>query len=277
MEIICTEAPPLSPSTVSITPMPHASVRAPSLWATLGLIATYFLMQALVGTLFVLVASVTMAFSHAGQGLDRATPVMLAQPSMQALLAMLSFGLAASLTLWLARWKWPQLWPLATPPGFGFTSPARPWFLALAVAAGLTAPLLGGLLTQLLAHDHTVTQDIQQLGGNTPMGLRIPLALVVVSLGPLVEEMLFRGVLLSALLQRWHVGWAVAISSLAFALIHLPGLQFQWYALPDLALLALALAWLRLRSDSIWPAVVAHAVNNLLAVTGWFVALNLPG
>jgi membrane protease YdiL (CAAX protease family) len=67
------------------------------------------------------------------------------------------------------------------------------------------------------------------------------------------------------------------ISSLAFALIHLPGLQYQWYALPELALLALVLAWLRLRSGSIWPAVVAHSVNNLLAVAGWFVALNLSG
>jgi uncharacterized protein len=34
---------------------------------------------------------------------------------------------------------------------------------------------------------------------------------------------------------------------------------------------------LRLRSGSIWPAVVAHGANNLLAVLGWFVATNLPG
>ena len=276
MEVICTEAP-LPPPARLFPPVPLVHARAPGLWAAAGLITTYFVLQVVAGTLFALAVSLTTAFSHAGQDLHHAIPAILGRPAMQALLAMLSIGTAAPLTLWLARRKWPQLWPLAQPPGFGFTLPRNLRFLALAAVAGLAAPIVGSLLTQWLAHGHTVTQDIQQLGGNTPLGLRIPLMLVVVSVGPLVEELLFRGVLLSALLQRWHVGCAVTLTSLAFALIHLPGLQYQWYALPGLALLALVLAWLRLRSGSIWPAVVAHGVNNLLAVLGWFVALNLPG
>jgi membrane protease YdiL (CAAX protease family) len=146
---------------------------------------------------------------------------------------------------------------------------------------GLAAPMLGGLLTHLLAHDHDVSQNIQQLGRSASPGLRIPLVLVVTSLGPLVEELLFRGVLLSALIQpawiqRWRVGWAVTLSSLAFALVHLPGLHWQWYALPQLMLLALALTWLRLRSGSIWPGVLAHGAYNLLAVAAWFAATHLP-
>lgn len=276
MEVICTEAPPLPPA-LPPSPAPLVHAQEPSLWAAAGLIATYFVLQVVVGTFFALMVSVTTVFGHAGQGLDRAIPTALEQPAMQALLAMLSLGIAAPLAVWLARRKWSQLWSLRRPPGFGFTLPRNLQFLALAVVAGLAAPLLGALLTQLLAHGHAVTQNIQQLGGSTPLGLRLPLVLVVVSVGPLVEELLFRGVLLSALLQRWHAGWAVAINSLAFALVHLPGLQYQWYALPELALLALVLAWLRLRSGSIWPAVVAHSVNNLLAVAGWFVVLNLPG
>ncbi|TAL90510.1 MAG: CPBP family intramembrane metalloprotease, partial [Rhodanobacter sp.] len=44
----------------------------------------------------------------------------------------------------------------------------------------------------------------------------------------------------------------------------------------DLLLLALALAWLRLRSESIWPSVIAHGANNLLAVAAWFVVAH-PG
>ena len=276
MQVICTEAPPLPPAR-SPPRVPQAHARVPSLWAAAGLIATYFVLQVVVSSLFALAVSVATVFSHAGQNLDRAIPTTLEQPAMQALLAMLSLGIAAPLSLWLARRKWPQLWSLGPPPGFGFTLPRNLQFLVLAVLAGLATPLLGALLTQWLAHGHAVTQDIQQLGGSIPLGLRLLLVLVVVSIGPLVEELLFRGVLLSALLQRWHAGWAAAISALVFALIHLPGLQYQWYALPGLALLALVLAWLRLRSGSIWPAVVAHSVNNLLAVLGWFVALNPPG
>ncbi|MEO8994469.1 MAG: CPBP family glutamic-type intramembrane protease [Rhodanobacter sp.] len=42
-------------------------------------------------------------------------------------------------------------------------------------------------------------------------------------------------------------------------------------------MLAAGLAWLRLRSKSIWPSVLAHGVNNLLAVLGWFIAVKPPG
>lgn len=275
MQVICTEAPPLPPAR-SPPRVPQAHARVPSLWAAAGLIATYFVLQIVANTLFALAIGVITAFTQTGQTLDGAIRATFQQPVMQALVVILSLGIAAPLTLRLARRKWPQLWELAQPPGFGFALPSRSRFLVLAVLAGLAAPLLGALLTQLLAHGHTVTQDIQQLGGSIPLALRLPLVLVVVSVGPIVEELLFRGVLLSALLQRWHAGWAVALSSLAFALIHLPGLQYQWYALPALTGLALMLAWLRLRSGSIWPAVVAHSVNNLLGVVGWFVVLNLP-
>ncbi|MGH8158290.1 MAG: lysostaphin resistance A-like protein [Rhodanobacter sp.] len=271
----------LTPS--AIPPVPLIAppvVRAPGLWAALGLIALYFVLQAVGSSLITLVLGVAMGFVHPWQGLahaDDGIRSMLDQPRMPALMVILTLSLAAILILLLVRRRWPRLWPQAWPPGFGFTRPARPLFLALAVVIGLAAPLLGGWLTQLLAHGHSVTQNIQQLGANTPLAWRIVLVLVVVSLGPLVEELLFRGVLLSALWQRWQAGWAVALSSLMFALVHLPGLQWQWFALPDLLLLALALAWLRLRSGSIWPGVLAHGVNNLLAVVGWFVAANLAG
>jgi membrane protease YdiL (CAAX protease family) len=152
--------------------------------------------------------------------------------------------------------------------------PAQPLFYLLAIVIGLAAPVLGGWLTQWLAHGHKVPQDIQRVGAEAALPLRVALMAVVVTVGPLVEELLFRGVLLSALLRRLPAGWAVAACSLLFALVHLPDLGFLWYALPGLALLAAALAWLRLRSGSIWPAVLAHGANNLVAVAAWFLAVK---
>jgi hypothetical protein len=247
------------------------------MWAALGLIVFYFALQVVSGTLIVLLIGIAEGFTHVLQGTANLHAVLRTVPAMPAITAIFTLMVSASLTLLMAYRKWPRLWSMALPPGLGFVLPARPLYFVLAIAAGLAAPVLGGLLTQLLAHGHKVSQDIQQLGGQTSSGLRIPLMLTVTSVGPLVEELLFRGVLLSALMQRWRVGQAAAISSLAFALVHLPGLQWQWYALPDLLLLALALGWLRLRSGSIWPSVLAHGVNNLLAVAAWFVAVNLPG
>ncbi len=274
MEISCTdELPPLPP-----TPPPQRTGDpVPALRASVGIIVVYFALQFAVSLLFGAAIAATAALRSSGAGIETAIRTTLAQPAMQALLAILSLGVAAPLTLWLVRRSWPALWPQAQPPGFGFVPPRQPLFFALAVLVGLAAPFLGALLTEWLAHGHTVTQDIQQIGSSTPLGLRLPLVLVVVGVGPLVEELLFRGVLLSALIKRWPVGWAVAGSSLLFALVHLPGLDYQWYALPNLLLLALLLAGLRLRSGSIWPAVLAHGVNNLLAVAVWFVAINPPG
>ncbi len=270
---------PLPPTMPRLPPLQRAPLPAPGPWAALGWIALYFVMQAVGSGVIALALGVVTGELHSWQGLlhsGRIIQALMRQPGMQALLVMLTLGLAAVLILLLVRRRWATLWSLARPPGLGFNRPAQTWFLLLAVAVGLSAPMLGGWLTHLLAQGQTVTQDIQQLGANTPLAWRIPLAMMVVSLGPLVEELLFRGLLLSALLQRWRTGVAVALSSLIFALVHLPGLQWQWFALPDLLLLALALAWLRLRSASIWPGVVAHGANNLLAMAAWFVAVHPP-
>ncbi len=250
-------------------------IEPPGLWAAAGLIALYFLLQAVASGLIALLMGLASGYVRIERGirpLGAEIQTMLGQPGMPAMLVMLTLGLAAAVIVPLVHRRWPALWSMAQPPGLGMVMPANPRFLMLAIAIGLAAPLLGGLLTAVLAHGKTVTQNIQDLGAHTPPALRVALVVVVTSLGPLVEELLFRGVLLSALLRRWGIGWSLAISALLFALVHLPSMQWQWYALPDLVLLALALAWLRMRSGSLWPAVLAHGVNNLLAVAAWFVA-----
>lgn len=252
---------------------------APGIWMALGWIALYFVLQAIGGSVVAVILAVATGQLHSWQELLDLPGVIhrtLQQPGMQALLVMIVLGLAAVSIMLLIRRRWPHLWPLAHPPGFGFVRPQQARFLLLAVLIGLAAPIVGGWLTQWLAQGHPVTQNIRQLGESTPLAWRIPLVLLVVSLGPLVEELLFRGVLLSALLQRWGRIAAIGLSSLAFALAHLPGLGWKIYALPALLLLALALAWLRLRSGSIWPSVVGHGANNLLAVAAWFVVAH-PG
>ena len=95
---------------------------------------------------------------------------------------------------------------------------------------------------------------------------------VVVLIGPLVEELLFRGALLSVLRTRLGDGWAIAVSAILFGAVHLPDLGWLWYAVPNLVLIGVFCAWLRVRSGSIWPGFVAHAANNALATAGWFMA-----
>jgi membrane protease YdiL (CAAX protease family) len=264
--------PPALPPRGPLSPR----VRAPGLWSALGLIALYFLLQLALSVLAGFVVGLVEGLRHMGEPAGRIRDQVVAimrQPDVVTLMVVVTVPLAALIALYVAHRLWPRLWSLPQPPGFGLCRPAAPSFYLAAVVLGLLLPPLGGLITQWLAHGHAVTQNVEQLGHSATPGLRMALALMVVSIGPLVEEVLFRGALLSALLQRLPVGASVAACVLLFGAVHLPGLHFKWYALPDLMLLALALCWLRLKSGSLWPAVLAHGVNNAVAMVALFVAI----
>src|SRR6266511_441046 len=81
-------------------------------------------------------------------------------------------------------------------------------------------------------------------------------ALVVSTIVPFAEELFFRGVGVRAFLPFGGFG-AIAITALAFGLGH--GLLV---ALPVLVPFGLALGWVRLRADSVWPGMCAHGFYN---------------
>src|SRR5436305_14489400 len=57
------------------------------------------------------------------------------------------------------------------------------------------------------------------------------IASIAVSLGPLVEELFFRGFLYPVLARRWGIAWAVFLTALPFALMHVPEYGYAWGAL----------------------------------------------
>jgi membrane protease YdiL (CAAX protease family) len=270
------DALPIQPPVILPTPQPHA----PPVWAAAGLVGLYLVLQAAFAGL---VLGTVALLQWSGHAAGVAAPIgnfmtsVLRQPGTLAAATIVSVCCAALLVVWSAYRYWPRLWAGAAPPGFGVTRPTHLRWLIAALLVGGLLPLLGSVLTQLLAHGHEIPQDIEQLTRNAPLVWRLVLAVLAVSLGPLVEELLFRGLLLSALLPRCGTPLAALLSATGFAVIHLPGLQWQWYALPQLILLGVALVWLRLRYQSLWPAVVAHGTHNALALTAWFFALTPPG
>ena len=94
----------------------------------------------------------------------------------------------------------------------------------------------------------------------SPGQLGLSLLLLAV-LAPLVEELVFRGLIYGWLTGRWGktVGWIV--SSLAFAAAHTEPAHIV-LVLP----LGLLFGWLRQRTDSLLPSLVAHIANNGLAL-----------
>ncbi len=79
-------------------------------------------------------------------------------------------------------------------------------------------------------------------------------------LAPLCEEVVFRGYLQRTLQLRRGPAAAILLAALAFAARHLDPVRF-----PALVFLGALFGWLAWRTGSIWPAVAAHAANNLLA------------
>ena len=79
-------------------------------------------------------------------------------------------------------------------------------------------------------------------------------------LAPLVEEFVCRGWLMPAVLEKWRPAWAIVFTALVFALMHLNPWQF-FYAM----YLGAWLGWIFVRTRSVWPCVVGHAVSNGLS------------
>ena len=85
-------------------------------------------------------------------------------------------------------------------------------------------------------------------------------AAVVVLLAPFAEELFFRGLGVRVLAVFGGLA-AVLVSGVVFGLVH--GILG---ALPPLALFGVGLAWVRLRSASVWPSFIAHAAYNGLGI-----------
>src|SRR5918996_1006916 len=119
------------------------------------------------------------------------------------------------------------------------------------VAAVALEPVLHGGEEQGLAPDAWEPEHATAFGLNTA---------VVVLLGPFAKELFFRGLGVRVLMVLGG-GGAILVSGIVFGLVH--GILG---ALPPLALFGVGLAWVRLRSASVWPSFIAHAAYNGLGI-----------
>jgi len=86
---------------------------------------------------------------------------------------------------------------------------------------------------------------------------------LVAALSPAIcEEVLFRGILLRGFVRRLHPGVAVLAVSVLFGLFHLSIFRFM-----PTAVLGIPLAYMCLRTGSLFPSVLAHALVNSIALS----------
>jgi membrane protease YdiL (CAAX protease family) len=154
----------------------------------------------------------------------------------------------------------------------------RPTLRQLGIAAlvsALNQPVVS-LLTWV-AHEGLPARLVEDFDAKQRMlegvfaGQAVPMVITVAIAAPLGEELFFRGFALPALQKSWGPVVAVLVSAALFSLLHLDPVGFV-----GLMEIGAMLALLRLWSRSLWPAVLAHAVNNGIAGGAFLLGFENP-
>ncbi len=83
----------------------------------------------------------------------------------------------------------------------------------------------------------------------------------VALLGPILEELLFRGAVMDVLLRNYRPAGAIVLSGLVFGVFHINPAQVV-----GACFIGFLLGWLYYRTRSLWPGILVHVLNNSLAV-----------
>lgn len=155
---------------------------------------------------------------------------------------------------------------------FGLVGAApRWWVLALALVPVFIGVSLSWSALLVTLGEEVEPQLLVRRITADPHDAAAVLAMVYGALvAPVIEEMVFRGLLLVSLAERFGPGNAVGLTSVLFGLMHLA----DPYSVPPLVMFGVLLAALRLRSGSLGPSILLHVGNNLAAFA---LALWAPG
>lgn len=113
-------------------------------------------------------------------------------------------------------------------------------------------------LSELLPFADWESEDLETLSrlATNPIGL-----ITASFVAPVVEEMVFRGAILRALLQKkWNPWIAIFISAAIFGIIHMNLTQGV-----SAFVVGIFMGWLFYRTRSIWPGVILHMMNNTIS------------
>ena len=97
----------------------------------------------------------------------------------------------------------------------------------------------------------------------------VAMAVCVVLIAPVVEELLFRGLLLHRWARKWGRWGGILASSAVFAVVHveiLGGFLF-----------GLVMVMVYVRTQTLWVPIACHVANNALALAGGGISFLLQG
>jgi membrane protease YdiL (CAAX protease family) len=116
---------------------------------------------------------------------------------------------------------------------------------------------------------------------NSSYRTRVVMAILAVTTGPLVEEVIYRGMIYAALQRLIGMVWTVLVVSMLFAGVHVYQYRSNVWVIAVICLLSLTLTLVRAYSGRLLPPFVIHFVFNgiqsaLLVVQPFFERTEQP-
>lgn len=200
------------------------------------------------------------------------TGVMPTPGKIDWLLAMLSIGSAFPAHVLTLLFCWVVVTGVGKQPfwqslGWGW-HPQFKWVHATALAILMMG--VAALCAKFLPHQTTDLEKLLKLGHS----VRVLTALLAVFSAPLVEEIVYRGVLYPSFARKWGAAVGVSVATLLFALVHVPQYWGSWAAITTIVLLSLVLTLLRAWTGSVLPGIATHLVYNGIQAAALLLGLD---
>ncbi|MDB4634786.1 CPBP family intramembrane metalloprotease [Rubripirellula sp.] len=145
------------------------------------------------------------------------------------------------------------------------------WPIWAWITAALATPLVGlisGIIIGLFLDESAALKEMSDIfRQQSQSGFTAQLILMVALTPALCEELLFRGYVQSRLTRVFPPVLGVFFSSIVFAAFHMDPVHVI-----AVVPLGLFLGWLTWQSGSLFPAILAHFVNNLISVLATIIA-----
>jgi membrane protease YdiL (CAAX protease family) len=237
---------------------------------------------AFLGTQFLggLVIGIIAAFRVAASGVDLQDQSALLKAMEPILREYIVYGMipimvgCGLVVWWLTKVTAADVIRDGEPTGIGWTG--------FSLSSVLTGMVLGAAVfvafmvaSATLFADFPLTTQGQLTEMGSSGGIRQFLwGVVAVCCAPLVEEYLFRGVMLAGLSRSFGVPTAAVICTVLFVALHFPELIHYWPGFFGVGGMAVVAMWVRIKMKSLAPAIGVHlGYNGLIVLVAWVAPL----
>lgn len=261
LNVAAAEAYPLAaPTTTTTTTIAHNPVADAPTWSVAMAIALWLMSIA-----FALIVQtvVIVLYAVATQGMNGITQLVAVASSPTGIVVQVLANLPAYLLTLALIW-----WVTTVGGRHSFWQAIRwkrhstfAWWVVAGILLWATSSALTYYVAKVFGAKETA---FEQLIESSP-GARLAIVLIAVLGAPLVEEIVYRGVVYPALERAFGVAQAVIGVAALFALVHVPQYWNNPGLIAGLAFLSIALTIVRARTGSLLPCFIIHLVFNSIS------------